>query len=104
MNRNCFFAFVVVMGCGQAWAATQTVALDALPAIELVREGETALLRAEGLERPLEPVGAPSLPYYTVRLEVSAEAEVGAATLEGEWKTLGEGVTLEPIQPVYVMS
>ncbi len=104
MNRNCFFAFVVVMGCGQAWAATQTVALDALPAIELVREGETASLRAEGLERPLEPVGAPSLPYYTVRLEVSAEAEVGAVTLEGEWKTLGEGVTLEPIQPVYVMS
>lgn len=104
MNRNCFFAFVVVMGCGQAWAATQTVALDALPAIELVREGETASLRAEGLERPLEPVGAPSLPYYTVRLAVSAEAEVGAVTLEGEWKTLGEGVTLEPIQPVYVMS
>ena len=104
MNRNCFFAFVVVMGCGQAWAATRTVTLDALPVIELVREGETASLRAEGLERPLEPVGAPSLPYCTVSLEVSAEAEVGAVTLEGEWKTLGEGVTLEPIQPVYVMS
>lgn len=104
MNKNCFFAFVVVMGCGQAWAATRTVTLDALPAIELVREGETASLRAEGLERPLEPVGAPSLPYYTVSLEVTAGAEVGAITLEGEWQTLAEGVTLEPIQPVYVIS
>lgn len=104
MNRNCFFAFLVVMGCCQAWAATRTVTLDALPAIELVREGETASLRAEGLERPLEPVGAPSLPYYTVSLEVAAGAEVGAITLEGAWQTLAEGVTLEPIQPVYVIS
>lgn len=104
MNRNCFFAFLVVMGCCQAWAATRTVTLDALPAIELVREGETASLRAEGLERPLEPVGAPSLPYYTVSLEVATGAEVGAITLEGEWQTLAEGVTLEPIQPVYVIS
>ncbi len=104
MNRNCFFAFVVVMGSCQAWAATRTVTRDALPAIELVREGETASLRAEGLERPLEPVGAPSLPYYTVSLEVAAGAEVGAITLEGEWKLLAEGVTLEPIQPVYVIS
>ncbi|MGN0886161.1 MAG: C25 family cysteine peptidase [Candidatus Spyradenecus sp.] len=104
MNRNCFFAFVVVMGCCQAWAATRTVTLDALPAIELVREGESASLRAEGLDRPLEPVGAPSLPYCTVSLEVSAEAEVGAVTLEGEWRLLAEGVTLEPIQPVYVIS
>ncbi len=104
MNRNCFFAFLVVMGCCQAWAATRTVTLDALPAIELVREGETASLRAEGLERPLEPVGAPSLPYCTVSLEVAAGAEVGAITLEGAWQTLAEGVTLEPIQPVYVIS
>lgn len=104
MNRNCFFAFLVVMGCCQAWAATRTVTLDALPAIELVREGETAVLRAEGLERPLEPVGAPSLPYCTVSLEVAAGAEVGAITLEGAWQTLAEGVTLEPIQPVYVIS
>lgn len=104
MNRNCFFAFLVVMGCCQAWAATRTVALDALPAIELVREGESAVLRAEGLERPLEPVGAPSLPYYTVSLEVAAGTEVGAITLEGAWQTLAEGVTLEPIQPVYVIS
>ncbi|MGN0891498.1 MAG: C25 family cysteine peptidase, partial [Candidatus Spyradenecus sp.] len=104
MNRNCFFAFLVVMGCCQAWAATRTVTLDALPAIELVREGETASLRAEGLERPLEPVGAPSLPYCTVSLEVAAGAEVGAITLEGTWQTLAEGVTLEPIQPVYVIS
>lgn len=104
MNRNCFFAFLVVMGCCQAWAATRTVTLDALPAIELVREGETAVLRAEGLERPLEPVGAPSLPYCTVSLEVAAGAEVGAITLEGVWQTLAEGVTLEPIQPVYVIS
>ena len=104
MNRNCFFAFLVVMGCCQAWAATRTVTLDALPAIELVCEGETASLRAEGLERPLEPVGAPSLPYCTVSLEVAAGAEVGAITLEGAWQTLAEGVTLEPIQPVYVIS
>ena len=102
MKRNGLLAIVALVGCGMAWGATREVAVVP-PTMTLVPQGDYAMLRGEALMWPLAPVGAPALPYQVVTLEVAAGAEVNAVTLTGEWQTLAEGVTLEPIQPVCVV-
>ncbi|MGN0855573.1 MAG: C25 family cysteine peptidase [Kiritimatiellia bacterium] len=89
---------IVLASCG-AGAATMTV--EVASELRLVREGEGwVAVRGAELDYPLEPIGAPSLPWRMVSIEIPAGATVGQITLEGEWQTLAEDATLAPIQVV----
>lgn len=97
---NCrYWLSVVLVGCVSAVAAgTRTIALDGLDALALAPAGEWQAIVAPGWDYPHEPVGAPSLPSCTIAVELPDGATISSMTIDGEWRTLGEQVTLAPIQ------
>ena len=98
MNLRIWLLVSLLSCAGAGWAGTRTVALEGLDALALKPDGEWQAVFAPGWDLPLEPAGAPSLPYRIVSVELPNGASISSITLEGEWRTLGENVTLAPIQ------